>query len=153
VSEDRPGESGKVPTASRWLIGGFLALIGVSAAAFLALRPEPSPPPRDVAKDALLVAGREIYLARCVSCHGERGRGDGPLAKGLAGPRPRDFSGEAWKFGDRPEQALAVVARGVPDTSMPGWASAYSPPELRAVTAYVYYLAGKPIPASLRASP
>ena len=82
-----------------------------------------------------------------MSCHGETGRGDGPIAKGLTGPKPRDFSGEAWKYGDRPEQAPRRGGpRAPPDTAMPGWAAAYSPPELRAVTAYVYYLAGKPVP-------
>ncbi|MDB5352973.1 MAG: cytochrome c, mono- and diheme variant family [Planctomycetota bacterium] len=138
---------------TRWVTYGCLALIAIAALVFMAMMPKASPPPIEIAKDGLLLSGREIYLARCISCHGERGRGDGPLAKGLAGPRPRDFSGEEWKHGEKPEQALSVVSRGVPETSMPGWASVYSPSEIKAATAYVYYLAGKPVPGALRASP
>jgi len=128
-------------------------MIGLAVAALVVFGPTKSPPPADIAKDPLLVIGRDLYLSRCVSCHGERGRGDGPLAKGLSGPKPRDFSGEAWRHGDQPEQAIDVVARGVPNTSMPGWSSSYSPSEIRGVTAYVYYLAGKPVPEALRTSP
>ena len=36
-----------------------------------------SPDPRQV--------GRQIYASRCVSCHGSRGLGDGPVARFLAG--------------------------------------------------------------------
>lgn len=139
-------------SATRWLLFGILVLGMGGFVAFSALKPRASPPPAAIASDPFLISGREIYLSRCVSCHGELGRGDGPIAKGLAGPPPRNFAEDEWKHGDRPEQALAVVTRGVPDTSMSGWASAYSPEELRSVTAYVYHLAGKPVPEALRSS-
>lgn len=35
--------------------------------------------------------GEELYLANCASCHGVQGRGDGPLAAGLARP-PADLT-------------------------------------------------------------
>ena len=39
-------------------------------------------PPVDVhraaANDSLLRAGRELFRANCVSCHGDNGQGDGP---------------------------------------------------------------------------
>lgn len=51
-----------------------------------------------------------VYTSRCASCHGEAGRGDGPLAGSLQ-PRPRSFS-DPWK-GDRTEaRARAVIREG-----------------------------------------
>jgi mono/diheme cytochrome c family protein len=38
-----------------------------------------------------IAAGRGVYAAQCLSCHGEAGRGDGPAAKDL-NPKPRDLS-------------------------------------------------------------
>jgi Tol biopolymer transport system component/mono/diheme cytochrome c family protein len=38
-----------------------------------------------------ILAGQRLYLANCAACHGQRGRGDGPLAAG-ASPPPSDFT-------------------------------------------------------------
>jgi cytochrome c oxidase cbb3-type subunit III len=138
------------PVASRRIFLGMLGLVAAGSIAFALLRRGAGPPPKEIAADPLLVAGREVYQYRCVSCHGASGRGDGPTASSLAGPRPRDFTGP-WKYGDRPEDALRVIARGVPGTAMAGWANSYGPGQLRAVAAYVYYLAGRPVPEPLRA--
>ena len=35
---------------------------------------------------------------------------------------------------------------------MPGWSGTYGPDDLKAVAAYVYQVAGKPVPAALRAA-
>lgn len=126
---------------------GLAGLVAAGAAAFVVLS-RGTPPPRAIADDPLLVEGRAIYLARCVSCHGESGKGDGPIAKGLSGPPPRDLTDREWKHGDAPERVLAVVRRGVRDTAMPGWEGQV---DVRAVTAYVYWLAGREVPESLRA--
>jgi cytochrome c oxidase cbb3-type subunit 3 len=153
LDTDEPTEAplGIDPVASRWIFLGMLALMAGGAATFGVLRRKAAPPPAAIAGDPLLVEGREVYLSRCVSCHGEAGRGDGPIAKGLAGPPVGDLSDADWKYGDRPEQVEAVVARGMRDTAMPGWEGVLRPREIRAVTAYVYYLAGRPAPESLRA--
>jgi cytochrome c oxidase cbb3-type subunit 3 len=129
----------------------MVALLAAGALAFGLLRKPPNPPPPEVARDPLLVEGRALYLARCASCHGERGRGDGPIAKSLAGPPVGDLTDATWKHGDRPDQVLAVVAGGVRDTSMPPWRGTLKPLQLRAVAAYVFYLAGRPAPDALRA--
>ena len=73
-----------------------------------------------------------------------------PPGEGLNPPKPRDFVADPWKYGETAEKTLAVVANGVAGTSMNGWKSSYSDAELRAVTAYVFYLAGKPVPNELR---
>ena len=82
-----------------------------------------------------------------MSCHGAEGKGNGPIAQGLgSGPPPGDLTRANWKHGDRPEEVWNVVARGVPGTAMAGWRDALGEEGLRAVTAYVYYLAHRPVP-------
>ena len=88
MGTDEPTEAplGIDPVASRRIFLGMLALLAGGAMAFGVFRRGAGPPPAAIAGDPLLVEGREVYLSRCVSCHGEAGRGDGPIAKGLAGP-------------------------------------------------------------------
>ncbi len=140
------------PTASaaRWVVLSALTLISIAAGAFFFLRTPPAPPPSEIADDPLLVSGRAVYFDRCITCHGLGGKGDGPIAKGLAGPPVGDLTDATWKHGDRPEQVREVIAMGVPNTSMPGWGKALGSDGVRAVTAYVYYLAGREVPEILR---
>jgi cytochrome c oxidase cbb3-type subunit III len=149
-SSDHLSRSGINSFASRLI---FLAMLGLMAGSFVAFRmlSKPiGPPPPEIANDALLTLGRLIYLARCVACHGNDGRGDGPLAGNLIGPPVGNLTDSEWKHGDRPDQVLAVIGQGVPNTRMDGWGRVLDPPELKAVAAYVYYLAKQPVPAELR---
>lgn len=139
------------PKAARWIGPGMAGLLLAALAGYRLLDSPAEPPPPAIADDPTLVRGREIFLERCVSCHGPAGRGDGPLAKGLTGPPPRDLAGEPWKHGDRPEQVLNVLENGVRDSQMPAWSGTYGPDDLKAVAAYVYHLADRPVPAALRA--
>ncbi len=138
------------PVASRLI---FLMMLGLIAGGFVAFRflsEPPPPPPPEVAKDPLLSQGRTIFLARCAVCHGNEGRGDGPIAGNLLGPPVGNLTDDQWKHGDRPDQVVAVIGRGVPETRMEGWSRVLDPPELKAVAAYVYYLAKRPVPEELR---
>ncbi|HEB91427.1 MAG TPA: c-type cytochrome [Deltaproteobacteria bacterium] len=48
-----------------------------------------------------VAAGKAKFMALCVSCHGESGKGDGPTGKALAAagqPAPRDFTVGEFKF-------------------------------------------------------
>jgi cytochrome c oxidase cbb3-type subunit 3 len=142
---------GTIDTSVSRLI--FLAMLGLLAGGFVAFRilSKPiGPPPPEIAQDALLTRGREIYLARCVACHGNDGRGDGPLAANLIGPPVGNLTDKEWKHGDRPEQVLAVIDKGVPNTRMDGWGRVLDPPEIKAVAAYVYFLAERAVPEELR---
>jgi cytochrome c oxidase cbb3-type subunit 3 len=147
---DNSFPSGIDPGVSRWIFLGMLGLLAAGFGSFYLLRQPIGPPPREVASDALLTQGRLIYLVRCVACHGIEGRGNGPLAGSLIGPPVGDLTDSEWKHGNRPDQVLAVIDRGVPNSRMDGWGRVLDPPELKAVAAYVYYLAKQPVPEELR---
>jgi len=136
--------------AARWAGLGLIVLVGAAVGAFGLLSGPQSPPPKEIAADPLLVQGREVFLTRCVGCHGPKGRGDGPIARGLAGPPVGNLTDATWKHGDRPEQVAEVIEHGVKGTAMPGWGSTLGPDSVRAVTAYVYHLAGRGVPGALR---
>jgi mono/diheme cytochrome c family protein len=138
------------PAVSRLI---FLMMLGLMAGGFVAFRmlSQPAPPaPAEVASDPLLSRGRTIFLGRCATCHGNEGRGDGPIAGNLSGPPVGNLTDDRWKHGDRPDQVMGVIAKGVPDTRMEGWSRVLDPPDLRAVAAYIYYLAKRPLPEELR---
>ena len=139
------------PEASRNIFLMMLALIAGAALFYYLLKKPASSPPPAIVGDPLLVEGHALYQSRCVSCHGTLGKGDGPIAKGLSGPPVGDLTDAAWKHGDRPDQVLAVVAKGTPGTAMPAWAGTFNARELRAVSAYVFHLAGRTVPEALRA--
>ncbi len=129
---------------------GLLALLLAGIAAYSALRPDPLPLPPGLERNPQLVRGRVIFLERCVTCHGTEGKGDGATARFLTGPPPGNLADAEWKHGDGPEQVERVVDQGVVGTAMPSWGSALGPSGVRDVSAFVYYLAGRPVPTALR---
>lgn len=79
--------------------------------------------------------GRPIFEARCASCHGLQGRGDGPQAPFLS-PRPASLVSAATSVKSDAE-LLAVIANGKPRTAMPAWKTELSEEERRDVLAYI----------------
>jgi mono/diheme cytochrome c family protein len=67
-------------------------LIGTAAAAALLLTLAPA---AGFAAD--LEAGKAAYTANCASCHGDSGKGDGPVGAVLQ-PPPRDFTTGDFKL-------------------------------------------------------
>jgi len=59
----------------------------------------------------LVAQGRELFLERCATCHGENGDGQGPGAAGL-NPKPRDFREASWQESVSDEHIEQVVAYG-----------------------------------------
>jgi mono/diheme cytochrome c family protein len=138
------------PAVARGVFAAMLVLLAAGAVGYFALRPPPAPVSAEVLNDPTLLKGRNVYMARCVACHGAEGRGDGPIASSLIGPPVGDLSDGEWKHGERPEDVVAVIARGVPDTRMSGWGTLLEDDELRAVAAYCFYLSKAPVPEVLR---
>ena len=138
------------PVASRWIFLGMLGVVAGGILGYTLLKPAPAPAPAGIAGDPLLVQGREIYLERCVACHGTGGKGDGPTAKYLPGPPPGNLTDAEWKHGDAPDQVERVIDQGVQGTSMPSWGTTLGPDGVRATSAFVYSLAGRPVPIGLR---
>ncbi len=54
---------------------------------------------------------QQIFATRCASCHGPKGKGDGPIAASLT-PRPRDYSDLAWQKATPDDAIAAIIARG-----------------------------------------
>jgi cytochrome c oxidase cbb3-type subunit I/II len=71
--------------------------------------------------------GKEVYEARCLGCHGEKGDGNGPAATFLWKQRPRNFNAGEFKFRltQKPVPTdgdlLRTITRGVRGTAMPAW--------------------------------
>jgi high-affinity iron transporter len=61
----------------------------------------------------LISAGKELFAAQCVSCHGAGGGGDGVAAAGL-NPKPRNFkAAEGWKAGRKASQIFNTLTKGL----------------------------------------
>jgi len=98
------------------------------------------------ARELELRLGQQVYLKRCVQCHGVSGDGNGPVAASMY-PRPRDYTRGIFKFtstpyGGKPRRAdlITTVHRGVTGTSMPSF-SLLPKKEVEAVVDYVLALA------------
>lgn len=61
--------------------------------------------------------GKTAFNTYCVACHGEKGDGSGPAAVAL-NPKPRNFTTEAFKNGEKAEQVFKTVSEGLAGTAM-----------------------------------
>jgi uncharacterized membrane protein len=71
----------------------------------------PAPAPADGAASAADTSAHATFAARCATCHGEQGHGDGPAAKAL-NPPPQDLGDPAWHDGITDEVLAEVIRRG-----------------------------------------
>jgi mono/diheme cytochrome c family protein len=107
----------KLKLRTAFAAGILAASIGLTPA--FAAKPEKN--------DATIAQGKSAYTTNCLSCHGEKGDGEGPAGKFL-NPKPRNFTDakakwKSKKFKDaKSEEALFdTVTNGLPNTSMVGF--------------------------------
>ena len=102
----------------------------IAAAVGGGLDPTPGRPPS-------LARGRSVYVDRCVTCHGEGGRGDGPKAASVVGPPPGDLT-DTTRGGERTVvEIFQRVSIGVPGTGMSSFDGVIGEEDRWAVAAYV----------------
>jgi mono/diheme cytochrome c family protein len=65
-----------------------------------------------------LALGEKIVKERCVLCHGESGKGDGPGGAAL-NPKPRNWTDDSYMSTRTDEQLYQVIYNG--KGSMPAW--------------------------------
>ena len=55
--------------------------------------------------------GAQVYSLYCVTCHGEKGDGQGPVGKTL-NPAPRDFTAGDFKYGGSDQAIFEIITNG-----------------------------------------
>ena len=75
------------------------------------VKAEPTPAPEPVAAKDPAVEAEEIFKARCVTCHGEQGKGDGPGSAAL-NPKPRDYTSAEWQKSVTDEHIKKIIIGG-----------------------------------------
>lgn len=109
-----------------WLLGQ-VAWIDAYPTTFL---PNPLP-----ATPAVAERGRQVFMENCASCHGSRGRGDGPAAAGML-PPPADLTGlhtRQHTDGD----LYWWITHGIDGTAMPAFQERLTEEERWAVIRFI----------------
>ena len=83
-----------------------------------------------------LDAGKNLYLSRCLFCHGEAGKGDGPAARGLKPPPTNLATAEYWRTASV-ERMKGIIADGIPGSAMLPFKSALRPDQIDTVVDYI----------------
>ncbi len=131
-----------------WTLVITAALCGLSPTAPAADPPKPGNPDR----------GMQIFSTYCAACHGDDGRGDGPVAARLArdhGVAPADLSSP--KFQQRASdgglaKAIREGGQGVHRSQfMPAWGMTLNDRQIQDLVAFVREL-GQPVPGEERGS-
>jgi len=76
--------------------------------------------------------GKEIFVSKCVVCHG-------PDGQGVVGPNLTD---KYWIHGGKITEIRNTVSEGVPAKGMLTWKTMLTPEDINAVVAYVWTLRG-----------
>jgi len=94
-----------------------------------------SPPGWQLWNESGLQAGKEIFVARCVTCHGDSGNGLGSYAGTLI-VTPADFRAEPYRS-MKDDEFFWHVSEGIQGSVMPPWKASLSEEERWQVVRYV----------------
>ncbi len=72
-----------------------------------------------------IAAGQALFVSHCASCHGQTGKGDGPVGLGL-NPRPADLTQHAIVGVHTDSQLFEWITNGFPGSQMPAFQSTLS---------------------------
>lgn len=119
------------------LIGGILLIVGGLVWSYLqTLVPTryASDPFRSWSNEQVAAIAAPLYAEHCSICHGDTGRGDGPLADVLM-PPPADFGIHGWHH--RVGEHYWWISRGILGTSMPSFGDYFTEEERWLLARYV----------------
>jgi copper transport protein len=94
---------------------------------------------------ASVAAGKTIFEEKCVPCHGESGKGDGPIGITL-NPRPADLTQHAIPGVHTDGQLFGWITNGFPGSVMPPFRQALSDDDRWNVVNFIRTLAPKSTP-------
>src|SRR6266545_519195 len=123
-------ESLAPPDSVSRVTDSLVARITLAAGGPKVVEPLPANPPS-------LARGAVVFHERCVACHGETGRGDGPKAKSLEGPPPANLMDHSVMGDMSLLDIYRRIAVGTPGTAMPEFAEDVSAEDRWAVASYV----------------
>ncbi len=83
--------------------------------------------------------GKTLFSQRCVQCHGEQGKGDGPLAEQIPGELP-DFTAADYAADKSPQEIFDTITNGRMDKMMPPWGDQLGEDERWDLASYVWSL-------------
>jgi mono/diheme cytochrome c family protein len=63
------------------------------------------------ADPAVVAEAQKVWKDKCVTCHGDRGMGDGTGAAAL-NPKPRTFKDPKWQMQTKDERIAQVIVEG-----------------------------------------
>jgi len=108
-------------------IGATATLAGVKGKAPAKKAAPAAAVQRPPENDATRAEGKKVYEMHCLSCHGEKGQGDGKAAV-FTYPKPRDFSKGLFKIRTTPSGSLPTdgdlfwtITRGMNGSAMPSF--------------------------------
>lgn len=84
------------------------------------------------AEAPVISAGKAVYDANCVACHGDKGQG-------TVGPNLAD---EFWLHGGKINNVFKTIKYGVPEKGMISWEKTLSPKQISEVANYIMTLKG-----------
>jgi len=145
------------PIEPRAVLFASLVLGLMSASSACSEKPEGKPAQKPAAAPAATATpakqpaaepiGRQVYANNCASCHGETGRGDGPMAQFLATP-PRGLVSEPWRTfpasseSEERKGLESAVRQGFPDRGMPAYSTRLTDEQISAVVDQVLAMRG-----------